>query len=425
MQYLAKEAMDQVTQQDVSVAQTLAGLSDSELLDLDRLELTDSPALLEDVAQRAPVVRLVHAILLEAYRKRASDIHLEPTKQGVSLRYRIDGILYDQQAPPKALFPALISRIKILSGLNIAEKRLPQDGRIRFPLGETELDIRVATVPSICGESVSLRLLDTSNQVRSLAELGLSSYDLHRLHQVFSYTHGLVLVTGPTGGGKTTTLYAMLEALRSAERKILTLEDPVECEMAGVTQIQVRPKIGLTFANGLRSMLRHDPDVILVGEIRDKETAEMAIHASLTGHLVLSSLHTNNAPGAITRLLDMGIEPFLVTSSLRAVLAQRLVRKLCPDCQEESVADSSSSCVTCDGLGYRGRTAVCELMVCDSTMESAILNGQNAEQVRICAMKQGMRTMFEDGMAKVSQASTSMAELQRVLGEDGKGGVAY
>ncbi len=328
-------------------------------------------------------------------------------------------MLYEQQAPPRELFPAIASRIKILAGINIAEKRLPQDGRIRMKSDESELDIRVATVPSIYGESISLRLLDKSNKMRSLTDLGLSKYDLERISILSSYPNGIILVTGPTGGGKTTTLYAMLQAIRTSERKILTLEDPVEYEIAGVTQIQVKPKIGLTFAEGLRSLLRHDPDVLLVGEIRDRETAEMAIHASLTGHLVLSSLHTNDAPGAVTRLLDMGIEEFLLASTIRAVLAQRLVRVLCHNCRklESDGTYSSVGCKECDGTGFHGRTAIYELMVVDDQLRDEITSGTTTNTLRGLAIKAGMRTLLEDGLTKVEQGITSIAEVHRVLGK--------
>lgn len=373
---------------------------------------------LEDVAQKTPVVKLVDAIINEAYTKRASDIHFDPTEEGVNIRFRIDGILYPQSYPPKYLYSAIISRIKILAGLNIAEKRLPQDGRIRTNIQDHALDIRVATVPSIHGESMSLRLLDKSDQVLTLTQLGLSEYNLEIINQVFTQTNGIILTTGPTGSGKTTTLYAILQAIRTNERKILTLEDPVEYEIPGITQTQIKPKIGLTFANGLRSLLRHDPDVILVGEIRDKETAEMAIHASLTGHLVLSSIHTNDAPGAITRLLDMGIEPFLIASSLRAVVAQRLVRVLCSKCKSPN-ADGSfrpAGCDICGHTGFLGRTAVTEIMQCDEQTRHAILEGSNINDLQSLATKTQMTSMLNDALAKVASGITSLSEVHRVLG---------
>lgn len=417
-------AVRRSTASEPSVAATLAGLTDDEMQMLGHLDLSETTAdnVLEGIAQQAPVVRLVNAMLSEAHRRGASDIHLEPTPKVVSLRYRIDGVLYDQPAPPRQLYPAIISRIKILAGLNIAEKRLPQDGRIRMNLVDHELDVRVATIPSIYGESAALRLLDKGTGVRTLSELGMSQYDRDRLGRVFGQTHGIVLVTGPTGSGKTTTLYAMLQEIRSPERKILTLEDPVEYEIAGVTQIQVKPKIGFTFAAGLRSLLRHDPDVLLVGEIRDLETAEMATHASLTGHLVLSSLHTNDAPTALTRLVDMGIEPFLITSTVRAVVAQRLVRILCNACRRPT-GDSTSpyeaaGCPECDGTGYRGRTAVCEVMICEDAVSSCLLAGESTSGVKRVARSQGMRSIREDGMEKVRQGLTTLDEVVRVAGWD-------
>lgn len=413
--YINKDQFDIMLQGESPVEITLANLSNAEIAELERFEISEASDSLEDVAKKAPVVRLVNAILKEASQKRASDIHIDPTEKGVSLRYRIDGVLYEQVPPPRKLYLAIISRIKILAGINIAEKRLPQDGRIRLNVDHGELDIRVATIPSIYGESVALRLLDKSIKMRSLTELGLSDYDLQRLQQVVRSTSGIILVTGPTGSGKTTTLYAMLQEIRSAEHKILTLEDPVEYEIPGITQIQVKPKIGFGFADGLRSLLRHDPDVILVGEIRDRETAEMAIHASLTGHLVLSSLHTNDAPGAITRLLDMGIEPFLLATSLRGVLAQRLVRLLCNVCAGYGEYNNSF-CAACDGTGFRGRSALYELMICNDSLKDTILVGGDNNALKKLAKLNGMMTMAENGSEKVEVGLTSHIEIQRVLG---------
>lgn len=409
--YLSRDDMRSKLGGGPSVADTLAALSSEELSEVAFLQMGSEEEFLEDAAQKAPIVRLVDAIIREAHRLRTSDIHLEPTQTGVSLRYRIDGVLYERPSPPLFLFPAVISRIKILAALNIAEKRLPQDGRFRFNVDGSELDIRVAVMPSIYGESASLRLLDKSIRLRSLPELGLSEYDQERLAHLFRRTDGIILVTGPTGGGKTTTLYAMLQAIRSPGRKILTVEDPVEYEMEGITQTQIHSKIGFTFANGLRALLRHDPDVLLVGEIRDRETAEMAIHSSLTGHLVLSSLHTTDAPGAITRLLDMGIEPYLVSSSLQAVLAQRLLRVLCTVCGGEG-------CDNCAGTGFFGRTAVYELLIVDDVLRTAIMNRSNADQLRSIALQQGMRPMRADGLDKISKGLTTYEELERVLGAE-------
>lgn len=401
-----------------SVAATLAEITREELASLEQLSLPgNEERALKDAALQAPVVRIVNAMLAEAHRKRASDIHLEPTQDSISLRYRIDGILYEQAAPPLSLYPAITSRIKILAGLNIAEKRLPQDGRMRLVLDAAELDVRVATAPSVYGESVALRLLDEKIGLRTLGDLGLSQYDQDRLGQVLRGTDGIILVTGPTGGGKTTTLYALLQTLHTPERKIMTLEDPVEYEIPGITQIHVRPRIGLTFATGLRSLLRHDPDVLLVGEIRDRETAEMAIHASLTGHLVLSSLHTNDAPGALTRLIDMGIEPFLMSATVRAVVAQRLVRVLCSRCRvAKGDRYEAVGCDACEQSGYSGRTAISEVFVCTEDMLSDALVDPTTERLRQIALASGMRSLFQDGMDKVAQGITSMDEVRRVIG---------
>ncbi len=419
IKYLPQYRLDDQGRKEPSIASTLADLNEQDFVDLLDQDLSANTEILEDAAQKAPIVKLVNLIFREAYEKRASDIHFDPTADGVNLRFRIDGILYEQPTPPKYLYSAIISRVKILAGLNIAEKRLPQDGRIRVDIRNHPIDIRVATVPSVYGESMSLRLLDKSNRILTLKELGLSESSLDAINQVFSQTSGIVLTTGPTGSGKTTTLYAILQMIKNSERKILTLEDPVEYEIEGITQTQIRPNIGLTFATGLRSLLRHDPDVILVGEIRDKETAEMAIHASLTGHLVLSSIHTNDAPGAITRLVDMGIEPFLVTSSLRAVVAQRLVRVLCKTCKlpNHDGGFSPVGCIDCGQTGFFGRTAVTEVMVCDDQIKHAIMQGANSSQLHNSAINNSMIPMLSDAMEKVEQGITSLHEIRRVLGQ--------
>ncbi len=321
------------------------------------------------IAQKAPAVQLVNKILFHAVRSRASDIHIEPYERDIEVRFRIDGILYKKLAPPKIVQEALISRVKIVSGLNIAEKRLPQDGRIRVVVAGRDIDIRVSIVPTFFGERVVLRLLDKQKGVLSLEDIGLSPAGVTLMERLLARSNGIVLVTGPTGSGKSTTLYAALNRINSAEKNIITIEDPIEYQLKGVGQIQVNPKIDLTFANGLRSILRQDPDIIMVGEIRDVETAEIAIQASLTGHLVLSTLHTNDSATAITRLVDMGIEPFMVASSLSAVLAQRLVRLICPHCREEYAPERmypgielppklyrGTGCEKCFGLGTMGRT---------------------------------------------------------------------
>ncbi len=407
-----------------SVQEALADLSD-----VDMQVLGDEPAavaedVLADLAQQAPVVRLVNTMFTEAYRRGASDIHLEKNAEGITLRYRIDGLLYDQPEPPGALFPAMVSRIKILSGLNIAEKRLPQDGRIRIRLGERELDIRVATTPTIHGESLTLRMLDKGAGIRQLSELGMQDGMQREMKQLLAGSHGIILVTGPTGCGKTTTLYAALEQVRSPDRKIITLEDPVEYEITGVTQIQVKPKIGLTFAAGLRSVLRHDPDVLLVGEVRDAETAAMAVHASLTGHLVLSSLHTNDAPSALARLADLGVEPFLISSTLRAVLAQRLVRVLCPACKKPTGNAAEpyrpAGCAACDSIGFKGRTAIFELLVCNEELLKDMGDAKDTAALRKTAMDTGMCPLLADGKDKVARGITTSAELERVVGQQSR-----
>lgn len=401
-----------------SIEATLADISEEELASIENLNVSGGEeTVLKDAALKAPVVRIVNAVLAEAHRKRASDIHFEPTQDAILLRYRIDGVLYEQVAPPISLYPAIISRIKILAGLNIAEKRLPQDGRIRMRLDTGEVDVRVATAPSVFGESVALRLLDEHIGLRTPADLGLSKYDLDRLSRVFNQTDGIILVTGPTGGGKTTTLYAMLRDIRSPRRKIITLEDPIEYEMAGITQIQVRPRIGFTFATGLRSLLRHDPDVLLVGEIRDLETAEMAVNASLTGHLVLSSLHTNDAPGALIRLIDMGVEPYLISATVRAVVGQRLVRVLCTHCRvAQGEFYKAGGCPACDESGYIGRIAIFETLICDEGALADALIRPSAERLRQFATESGMRTLSEDGMEKARRGITTPDEVRRVIG---------
>ncbi len=417
LKYLSTDKLVDINIAESSVAATLASLNEQDFVDL--LDHNLSEDILTDVAQKTPVIKLVDVILKEAYEKRASDIHFDPADFDVNIRFRIDGILYEQPSPPKYLYSAIISRIKILAGLNIAEKRLPQDGRIRVEIKGHPVDIRVATVPSVHGESMSLRLLDKTNQIFTLEQLGLSNDNLQIINQFFNQTNGIILATGPTGSGKTTTLYAILQAIKNSERKILTLEDPVEYEIAGITQTQIRPHIGLTFATGLRSLLRHDPDVILVGEIRDRETAEMAIQASLTGHLVLSSIHTNDASGAIIRLLDMGIEPFLVASSLRAVVAQRLVRVLCKACKKLNNDGSFSpvGCRECGGTGFYGRTAVTEVMLCDEPISNAIMQGANASELNELAIGNRMVPMLSDAMYKMRLGITSLHEISRVLGQ--------
>jgi general secretion pathway protein E len=385
-------------------------------------------------ASEAPIIRLVNYILARGIERGASDIHLEPYEKTLRVRYRIDGILEDAESPPKRLQTAMISRVKIMSRLNIAESRLPQDGRVKLRIGGQEIDFRVSTVPTLFGESIVIRILDQSNVPLNLSLLGLPAGTLARFRQMTSVPHGMILVTGPTGSGKTTTLYGALQEIRTAARKILTIEDPVEYQIAGVNQIQVKPQIGLTFASGLRSIVRQDPDVILVGEIRDRETAEIAIHSALTGHLVLSTLHTNDAAGAVTRLLEMDVEEYLLPSSLVGVLAQRLVRTICEKCsspreisqafREEILRETGfaaegdlrvgKGCDACGGTGYRGRMGIFELLPVDEEIKDLILARADAGAIRARAVARGMVLLREDGWDKVRRGITTIEEVLRV-----------
>jgi len=389
------------------------------------------PRDLLDLAEEAPVIRLLNSILFQAVKERASDIHIEPYERDMEVRFRIDGILYKKLAPPKIVQDALISRVKIMSGLNIAEKRLPQDGRIRVIVAGRDVDIRVSIVPTFFGERVVLRLLDKQKGILSLEDIGLSRTGVSIMERLLSRSNGIILVTGPTGSGKSTTLYAALNRLNSTEKNIITIEDPIEYQLKGVGQIQVNPKIDLTFANGLRSILRQDPDIIMVGEIRDVETAEIAIQASLTGHLVLSTLHTNDSATAIARLIDMGIEPFMVASSLSAVLAQRLVRLICPHCKEEYSPERQypgielpprlyrgKGCDKCFGLGTMGRTIIHELLLVDADICSMIIRREPAGVIKEHAVSRGMNTLREDGLQKAAAGITSIEEVLRVTQED-------
>jgi type II secretion system protein E len=391
---------------------------------------------LRDMAFEAPVVRLVNLLIENAISSEASDIHIEPFEDTLRIRYRIDGILYDQEAPPRRLQAAVTSRIKIMAEMNIAERRLPQDGRIRVTLGGQRVDVRVSTIPTVHGESIVMRLLQRASVFLPLESLGFPPATLRRFEALIRRPHGIVLVTGPTGSGKTTTLYAVLDKINSPGVKIITVEDPVEYQLKGVNQIPVKPKIGLTFAGGLRHIVRQDPDVILVGEIRDLETAEIAIQASLTGHLVFSTLHTNDAPGAITRLQDMGVEPYLVASVLEGVLAQRLVRRICPGCRvpdTPSAADldalgvrpapgtqlwRGAGCEQCRSTGYRGRTGIYEMFVVTEDARSLILRRAPGRDLRRHAIEAGMVTLRMDGWARACEGVTTVAEILRVTQED-------
>ncbi len=399
-------------------------------------EFTDLDSLNEDMdlSNEAPIIRMVNAILSAGVRERASDIHLEPYEKHLDVRYRIDGVLHRRLTPPKAAHAGLVSRIKIMANLNIAEARLPQDGRIKLKISGKDVDIRVSTIPTRYGERVVMRLLNKSDQTYSLKNLGLSAEMLEDLEKIIQEPNGIFLVTGPTGSGKTTSLYACLSDLNQEERNILTAEDPVEYEIDGISQMQMQEKVGLTFAAALRAMLRQDPDVIMVGEIRDQETARIAIQASLTGHLVLSTLHTNDAPSAVTRLVDMGVEPYLITSTVRAVLAQRLVRVICQSCKKPvklSPKDAAAvgfkpgelpqgtvweggGCEQCGGTGYRGRTGIYELMKMDEEIQRAVIQGKDSEDLRRIAIERNMVTLTADGRRKVAQGITTIAEVMRV-----------
>ena len=384
-----------------------------------------------DLTDEAPVIRLLNSILFQAVKERASDIHIEPFERELEVRFRIDGVLYRMLTPPKVVQEALISRVKIMASLNIAEKRLPQDGRLRVIVAGRDVDIRVSIVPTFFGERVVLRLLDKQKGVISLSNIGLAEHQVSLMERLLARSNGIILVTGPTGSGKTTTLYASLSRINSPDKNIITIEDPIEYQLKGVGQIQVNAKIDLTFANGLRSVLRQDPDIIMVGEIRDAETAEIAMQASLTGHLVLSTLHTNDAATAVTRLVDMGVEPFMVASTLSAVIAQRLVRVICPHCREEYAPDREypgltlpprifrgKGCEKCFHLGSIGRVGIYEMLLIDSEICSMIMQRKPAGLIKEYAVSHGMATLRDDGLAKVAAGTTTIEELLRVTQED-------
>ncbi len=389
--------------------------------------------LLDDTSD-APIIKFVNLLLSQATKAKASDIHIEPYQNRLKVRYRIDGVLYDMHTPPKHVQARLVSRIKIMAKMNIAEKRLPQDGRMEIKIGDRHIDVRVSTVPTAFGERVVMRLLDKAAVLLRLTELGMDPGLLVVFDRLIRSAHGIILVTGPTGSGKTTTLYAALSTINRPDINIITLEDPIEYQMDGVSQIQVNPKINLTFANGLRSIVRQDPDVILVGEIRDLETAEIAIQAALTGHLVFSTLHTNDSASSVTRLIDMGIEPFLVSSSVLAILAQRLVRTVCQVCKEPYMPDPSYlgqlgitpeeamgatiyravGCNECLNTGYKGRTGIFELLVLNDEIRATILKTSDSNAIKKVAMKHGLITLSEDGAKKVLAGITTIEEVLRV-----------
>ena len=389
---------------------------------------------LDSAAEDASIIRFVNQVLKDAIEINTSDIHLEPFEDEFRIRYRVDGVLQDIPVPAtiKRFQPAIVSRIKILSQLNIAEKRLPQDGRIKLRTGDYDVDVRVSVIPMLHGEAVVMRLLRQDSSLRPMTELGMNAREVEIFNKVLGLPHGIALVTGPTGSGKTSTLYTALNQINDSVRKIITIEDPVEYQLKGVNQIQVSEKAGLSFARGLRSILRHDPDVVLVGEIRDKETAQIAVQASLTGHLVFSTLHTNDAPSALTRLVDMGVEPYLVASSLEAVLAQRLVRVLCNECKVEDTAAETEAlkrripqlegatiykdagCEACRNMGYAGRHAIFELMDLSPDIREMILEEVSSGQLKEAAIKKGMRTLNDDGWRLVAQGVTTPYEVMRV-----------
>ncbi|WP_141257285.1 type II secretion system ATPase GspE, partial [Myxococcus sp. CA006] len=428
---------------DRSVNETEQLVDEMETQDLDAIahEL-DEPKDLLDEDDEAPVIRLVNSVLFRAAKERASDIHIEPMERELMVRFRVDGVLQEVIKPPKRYQNAIVSRVKVMGQLNIAEKRLPQDGRIRIKLAGRDIDIRLSTIPTSYGERIVMRLLDKTATLLDLAEIGMSQKTLESMEAVIKRSHGIVLVTGPTGSGKTTTLYGALSKINTPDLNILTVEDPVEYQLKGIGQMAISPKIGLTFAQGLRSFLRQDPDVIMVGEIRDKETAEIAIQASLTGHLVLSTVHTNDAAGAVTRLVDMGVEPFLVASSLTGILAQRLVRRVCPDCRVpheptdaelkelgHSVASfkqrygverifKATGCPSCNRNGYRGRTGIYEFLPVDDDVRQLVLKNVDASTIKRSATSKGMTTLLDDGARKIALGETTIAEVLSITQED-------
>ena len=432
------DAINRVYDLAANTATDLMEGLDEERLELMATDFEETQDLL-DADEEAPIIKLINSLLFQAVKDRASDIHIEPFERDLTVRFRIDGILYDIISPPKRFQPVIISRVKIMAGLNIAEKRLPQDGRIRIKLAGKDVDIRVSTVPTAYGERVVMRLLDRSATILQLDELGLNGHKRDLVDSLIHQSHGIILVTGPTGSGKTTTLYAGLSRINTTDKNINTIEDPIEYQLHGVGQIQVNPKIELTFASGLRSILRQDPDVIMVGEIRDAETAKIAIQAALTGHLVFSTLHTNDSCGAITRLIDMGIEPFLVASSVIAVMAQRLVRRVCPTCREayrpsveelrqlglsadrledHTVYRTGATCADCKHTGYRGRLGIHELLVIDDEVRNLTMKAADSASIRRVAAAKGMTSLREDGSDKVLAGLTTVEEILRVTQED-------
>jgi len=428
----SQEEIEQAIQKYYGVgAQTvqdiISGIKDKKIIDQDK-EVSDD---LESLAQEAPVIKLVNLIIMEAIKKKASDIHIEPFEKEMVVRYRMDGVLYDASPPPKWLYAAIVSRVKLMAEMNIAERRLPQDGRIQLKVGGKQYDLRVSTLPTLYGESVVLRILEKESILFGLEDLGFEESTLEQFKKLINRPNGIILVTGPTGSGKTTTLYAALNKINSPEKKIITIEDPIEYQLKRINQLQVKPKINFGFAQGLRSMLRQDPDIMMVGEIRDLETAEVAVQAALTGHLVFSTLHTNDAASAITRLHDMGIEDFLISSSVIGILAQRLVRLICPECKEEYLPKpeliekfytktllKGKGCENCNYSGFKGRTGIFELLIVTDEIQELILQKVNANKIKEQAIKSGMKIMHDDGFQKIQRGLTTIEEVLRVVQEE-------
>ncbi len=404
--------------------QTAVG-GDASMITTDQADVTEADE---------PIIKLVNLIILEAFRQRASDIHLEPLEKKFRVRYRIDGVLHEMESPPRRLQSAILSRVKIMSSMSIAEKRLPQDGRIQINVLNKDLDLRVSVLPSNHGETIVMRILDKSSMLLGLAQLGFFSDDQQLFERMITMSDGIILVTGPTGSGKTTTLYAVLNQINKPDRKIITVEDPVEYQLAGINQVQVRADIGMTFSAALRAILRQAPNIIMIGEIRDMETAEIAVNASLTGHLVFSTLHTNDAPSAVTRLIDIGVKPFLVASSTRAIMAQRLVRRVCPKCKEEYAPTDAElrllgaaaeqvaaaklyrgrGCADCNNTGFRGRLGIYEIFALDDMVRHMINENVSSGELRAQARRLGMRTLREDGLRKAIAGVTTLDEVFRV-----------
>ncbi len=423
-QYGAKGSMEDLIK---SIDEEKLGIGAGKEIDVKKLK---------GIVEEPVVIKLVNLIVIRAVKEGASDIHIEPEEETLKTRLRVDGMLHEIESLPKHLQSAIISRIKIMANLDIAERRIPQDGRFTMKMEGKQIDVRVSSVPTIYGENVVMRLLDASSALLTLEQLGFSKQMLEKYSKLIIRPHGIILVTGPTGSGKTTTLYASLDKINTAEKNIITIEDPVEYKLAGIRQIQMDTKVGLTFANGLRSILRQDPNIIMVGEIRDLETAEIAIQAALTGHLVFSTLHTNDAPAAVTRMVDMGVEPFLISSSIIGILAQRLVRKICNECKEkylpikEELKDiglheddriefyKGKGCPKCMNTGYKGRISIYELMLPDGLIHNAIVSKSPAEEIRKLARLAGMITLMEDGIEKVRAGVTTVEEVLRVTREE-------